>query len=93
MEKLLYRYLFDLGSSTFDTSLNYLTTRYRQVNADVNLADKTFQRYCLDSLIGDAECCGAPYRADSSYASSVFCNLAHSRRKSLHKPNRLAGRD
>ena len=41
MEKLLYRYLFDLGSSTFDTSLNYLTTRYRQVNADVNLADKT----------------------------------------------------
>ena len=25
------KYLFDMGTSTFDSSLNYLTTRYRQV--------------------------------------------------------------
>ncbi len=26
------KYLFDMGTSTFDSSLNYLTTRYRQVS-------------------------------------------------------------
>lgn len=33
MMRCVDRYLFDLGTSTFDTSLQFLTTRFRQVRA------------------------------------------------------------